>query len=344
MGGISTIGTAAALSPDLVFSQKEKPEIIKPQRLQSGDTVGLIAPASGVFEPATIREGRETLKSLGYKVKLGKNISKQFGYLAGSDKGRVDDLHRMFKDDKVKAIVAIRGGYGSMRILNLIDYELIKNHPKILLGYSDITALHLAIHAVTGLVTFHGPVAISRFSQYTQKYFYQVVSSSSAIGEIEHPEPVYKLHPTAHFFTIHGGKAHGKLIGGNLTLLTALLGTPFDYDTTNKIVFIEEVGEEPYSIDRMLTQLFLAGKLQSAAGIVIDRCAKCGPRDYKPAFINTLSVEEVIKDRLQNLKIPIVFGFSLGHVADKPTLPLGIEVTLDADNRKLIFEEGAVAA
>ncbi|MBD3288732.1 LD-carboxypeptidase [candidate division KSB1 bacterium] len=342
IGEVSAIGTAAALAPGIAGAKSQSQKIIKPPALSKGDTVGLITPASGIFDPQTIREGRETLDSLGFNVKFGKNISRRYGYLAGSDEERAADLHEMFRDDEVKAIVALRGGYGSMRLLQMLDYDLIRENPKILLGYSDITSLHLAIHAMTGLVTFHGPVAISSFTEYTQNYFFKITGSKTAIGEIAHPKPESELSPTAHFFTINGGFASGRLIGGNLTLMTALLGTPYEFDTAGKILFIEEVGEEPYSIDRMLTQLLLAGKLDNAAGIIIDRCSRCGPSDYKPAFINTLSVEEVFIDRLKHLDIPIVFGFSIGHVANKPTLPLGIEVTLDATNHRLRFKESAI--
>jgi len=342
MGEVSALGSVAAISPHLIFNSQQKNQIFKPQRLVQGDTIGLITPASSIFEPKTIRQGVETMQSLGFKVKLGKHIKKQYGYLAGSDQERVDDLHRMFDDDDIKAIIALRGGYGTLRLLHLIDYDLIRKKPKILLGYSDITALHLAIHALTGLVTFHGPVAISSFSEYTQRYFWQTLTTGQPVGVLDHPQPEGKLYPTADFQTIHGGAARGQLIGGNLTLLTALLGTAYDMDWSGKILFIEEVGEEPYSIDRMLTQMQLAGKFDGLAGIVIDRCAKCSPSEYKPAFLNTLSVEEVFEDRLCHLKIPISFGFSLGHTADKPTLPLGIEVTLDADKQQLIFEEAAV--
>ncbi len=342
IGEVSAISTAAALSPRTVVGKNQSLKIIKPQALKKGDTVGLIAPASGIFEPQTIRDGQETLANLGFRVKLGKNISRRYGYLAGLDEERLNDLHDMFQDGEVKAIIALRGGYGSMRLLENLDYDLIRKNPKILLGYSDITSLHLAIHAKTGLVTFHGPVAISSFTDYTQEYFYKIVSSATPIGDIKHPKPNSELSPTSHFFTIKDGVARGRLIGGNLTLMTALLGTPYEFDTTDKILFIEEVGEEPYSIDRMLTQLSFAGKFNNAAGIVIDRCRKCGPSDYKPAFSNTLSVEEVFIDRLKHLDIPVVFGFSIGHVADKPTLPLGIEVTLNATNHTLTFEESAI--
>ncbi len=316
--------------------------VIKPMHLAPGDTVGLIAPASSAFEPMTIREGIETLRSLGFIVKVGAHIGEKWGYLAGNDANRVADLHQMVQDSEVKAIFALRGGYGSMRLLNLIDYDLIKNHPKILIGYSDITSLLLAIHQKTGLVTFHGPVAISSFSKYTREIFWKMVSSSQAVGEIPHPDPANPLRPTAHLNTIRPGKATGRLVGGNLTLFTALLGTPYEVDTRGAVLFLEETGEEPYDVDRMLTQLLLAGKLDQIAGLVFDKCPDCKPSDYKPAFYNSLSLEEVLEDRLGKLNCPVLYGLHLGHESDKPTLPIGITVTLDADRKVLAVDEPAV--
>jgi len=342
IGGLTSLMAAITFVPGDILGESLKPQIIKPPRLQPGDTVGLIAPASAAFEPATIREGVETLASLGFNVKTGKFIKEKYGYLAGSDEQRAADLHQMFEDDEVKAIIALRGGYGSMRLLNLIDYNLVKNNPKIFIGYSDITSLNLAIHHRTGLVTFHGPVAISSFSKYTLEYFWKMVSSTEPAGEIIHPEPDNSLRPTAHLNTIQPGKATGRLIGGNLTLFTALLGTPYEVDTRDAILFLEETGEEPYDVDRMLTQLLLAGKLDHVAGLVFDRCPNCKPADYKPAFYNTFSLEEVLEDRLGQLNCPVVYGLNVGHEADKPTLPMGIRVTLDADRKALIFEEAAV--
>lgn len=342
LGGLSALTTATALFPKGLFANNPNTHVIKPPRLKPGDTVGLIAPASAPFESATIREGVETLQSLGFKVKAGKYIKEKYGYLAGSDEKRIADLHEMFKDVEVKAIIALRGGYGSMRLLNLIDYNLIKNNPKIVIGYSDITSLNLGIYHKTGLVTFHGPVAISSFSKYTQEYFWKILSSTEAAGEIRHPDPDNPLRPTAHLNTIRPGKATGRLIGGNLTLFTALLGTPYAVDTKDAILFLEETGEEPYDVDRMLTQLLLAGKLDHVAGIIFDKCPNCKPGEYKPAFYNTLSLEEILEDRLGQLRCPVLYGLNVGHEADKPTLPMGIKVTLDADRKVLIFEEAAV--
>jgi muramoyltetrapeptide carboxypeptidase len=342
VGGLTSILTASTFIPGAILGQNHNNQIIKPPRLQPGDIVGLIAPASAAFEPATIREGVETLQSLGFKVKIGKHIKEKYGYLAGSDEQRVTDLHQMFKDVEVKAIIALRGGYGSMRLLNLIDYNLVKKNPKIFLGYSDITSLNLAIYQKTGLVTFHGPVAISSFSKYTQEYFWKVVSSTESPCEIIQPDPGNPLRPTAHLNTIRPGKARGRLVGGNLTLFTALLGTPYEVDTRDAVLFLEETGEEPYDVDRMLTQLLLAGKLDHVAGVIFDRCPNCKPADYKPAFYNSFSLEEVLEDRLGQLSCPVLYGLNVGHEADKPTLPMGIKVTLDADRKAIIFEEAAV--
>lgn len=342
LSGISSVVATSTFLPASFLRNKQRQALIKPVRLKTGDTVGLIAPASAAFEQATIREGVETLQSLGFKVKTGKHIKAKYGYLAGTDEQRVADLHEMFQDDEVKGVIALRGGYGSMRLLNLIDYDLIKNNPKVFVGYSDITALNLAIYHRTGLVTFHGPVAISSFSKYTQEYFWKVVGSPAATGEIKHPDPENPLRPTANLNTICSGKATGRLLGGNLTLFTALLSTPYEVDTSGAILFLEETGEEPYDVDRMLTQLLLAGKLEQVAGIIFDRCPNCKPADYKPAFYNTLSLEEVLEDRLGKLRCPVIFGLNVGHEADKPTLPIGVQVTLDADRKLFIFEEAAV--
>jgi len=229
-----------------------------------------------------------------------------------------------------------------MRLLDLIDYNLIRKHPKIFIGYSDITAFNLTIYQQTGLITFHGPVAISSFSQYTKDHFLKLIMTPEPLGEISRPKPENPLRPTAHLNTIRSGKAKGKLIGGNLTIFTALLGTPYEVDTKDAILFLEETGEEPYDVDRMLTQLLLANKLDQVAGIVFDKCPDCKPRDYKPAFYNTFSLEEVVEDRLGKLGCPVLFGLSLGHEADKPTMPIGIQTTLDADRQTLIFDEAAV--
>jgi len=342
IGNMTALGTATAFSNEFLWEKSRSPKpLIKPPRLRKGDTIGLITPASGLFEPSSRHEAREVLESLGFQIKFGQNIRQRNGYLAGTDRERVTDLHEMFLDNSVQAILTIRGGYGSGRLLDQIDYDLIQQHPKILMGYSDITALHLALHKMTGLVTFHGPVALSTFNDYSTKYVLQVLTQTEPVGEIKDP-PLDPLRKTLGVVPIREGVASGALIGGNLTMITATLGTPFEIETKDKILFLEEVGEEPYAIDRMLTQLRHAGKLHTAAGIVIDRCARCGPRDYKPAFENTLSVEEVYHDRLHDLNCPVMFGLSLGHVAHKPTLPLGIPASMNTSTGRIQINAAAV--
>src|SRR5262249_47966013 len=168
---------------------------------------------------------------------------------------RLDDLHAMFRDSEVRAVFAIRGGYGSEHLLDRIDYDLIRRNPKIFLGYSDITALHLAIHQKTGLVTFHGPVVLSRFSEYTQKWFRKALFEAAPIGEVANPPETNRLRPTHNLRTVRPGRARGPLIGGNLSLIATTMGTPYEIDTRGRILFLEDVDEQPYSIDRMLTQL-----------------------------------------------------------------------------------------
>lgn len=317
--------------------------IIKPPRLQMGDTIGLITPASRPFEIERAKiEAKEKMEVLGFKVKFGKNVNKKWGYLAGSDEDRVDDIHNFFEDDDIKAIFAIRGGYGSGRLLRHLDYELIKNNPKILLGYSDITSLLIGIHQKTGLVTFHGPVAISTFTDYTKKYFFKTLMEANPVGEIEDAPYEENLQQSNRVWTVNAGKAKGKLIGGNLTLICMSLGSPYELDTKERILFIEEVGEEPYDLDRMLTQLYNAGKFDNCKGVVFDRMTKVKTANHLPAYSSSLSVEDVITDRFKEYDYPVCLGLSLGHIKDKPTLPLGINAELDCDKGRLSLLESAV--
>lgn len=314
---------------------------IKPKALREGDTVGLITPSTSVSDPDRLLLAERTLRYFGLKPKFGRNVKKKEGYLGGSVEERVSDLHDMFRDPEVKAVFCIRGGFGSAHLLDAIDYNLIARNPKILLGYSDITALHLAIHRKTGLVTFHGPVVLSRFSAYTQEHFRKAVFQTKPLGVLTNPPDSDPLRPSHLMRTVRPGKARGPLVGGNLTLISTTLGTPYEIDTKGKIVFIEDVDEQPYSVDRMLTHLKLAGKLDQAAGIVFGECADCRPRDFKPSFDSTFTTAEVVDRILGKLSIPVFTGLTIGHTDDQLTLPLGVMATLDADEKKLIVEEAA---
>jgi muramoyltetrapeptide carboxypeptidase len=271
---------------------------------------------------------------------LGRNIGRKWGYLAGTDAERAQDVMDMFRDGQVRAIFALRGGYGTIRMLPLLDYRVIRANPKILIGYSDITSLHLAIHKLAGIVTYHGAVATSTFNEYSTRYLKATLGRKEPAGMIETPATAL---PMTIWPDGAPAVARGALAGGNLTLVCASLGTPYEIETAGKVLFLEEVGEEPYSIDRMLTQLAQSGKLQSAAAVLLDRCAKCKPAEYKPAFENTLSIEEVIQDRIGGLGVPVLYGLSIGHVADKPVLPLGVIAAVHKTEAAFSIEETAIA-
>jgi muramoyltetrapeptide carboxypeptidase len=315
--------------------------LIKPPALRPGDTVGLITPASYVSDPDRLALAARTIDYFGLKMKLGKNVGKRSGYLAGSEEERLEDLHGMFSDDTVKAVFAIRGGYGSAHLLDRIDYALIRRNPKIFLGYSDITALHLAILKRAGLVTFHGPIVLSPFTDYTQRWFRRALFEPKPLGTIGNPPESNRLRPAHILRTIRPGRAKGPLAGGNLTLISTTMGTPYEIETQGRILFLEDVDEQPYSVDRMLTQLRLAGKLDAAAGVVFGECDNCRPRDYKPSFESTLSLGEVLDNILGTLKIPVLSGLTIGHTSDQLTLPLGVAATLDTAKGELVLEEAA---
>lgn len=329
----------ALIAASRPLSAAESP--LKPKVLRSGDTVGLITPAAYVSDPDRLATAERTVRYFGLKPRFGRNVGKRSGYLGGSVDERLADLHEMFGDPEVKGVFCIRGGYGAGQLLGRIDYDLIRRNPKVFLGYSDITSLHLAIQKRTGLVTFHGPVAVSAFSRYTQESFRKALFEAKPIGRLANPPESNELRPAHTLRALHGGTAHGRLIGGNLSLISATMGTPFEIETRGHILFIEDVGEEPYRLDRMLTQLRLAGKLEAAAGIVWGECSECTPKDYKPSFESTFSTAEVIDNLLGDLKVPVLAGLTIGHTDDQLTLPEGVAATLDADKGELVIEESA---
>ena len=316
--------------------------LLHPKALRPGDTVALITPSTHVTDPDRLQTVARTVEYFGLKAKFGRNVRKKWGYAGGTIDERIDDLHAAFTDPAVKAVFCIRGGYAAGQLLDRIDYKLIAANPKIFIGYSDITAMHLAIHKLSGLVTFHGPVTTSAFTPYTQDCYKRALFSTKPLGELTNPPESNAFRPNHHIRTIRPGTARGKLVGGNMSLICATMGTPYEIDTRGKILFIEDVDEQPYTIDRMLTQLRLAGKLQQAAGIIWGECADCGPKDYKPSFTEgNFSVGEVVDNIFGALKVPVVSGLTIGHTADQLTLPLGVEATLDADTGTLTINESA---
>jgi muramoyltetrapeptide carboxypeptidase len=325
-----------------LLAAQSSPGLIRPKALRQGDTVGLITPSTYVSDPDSLATAARTLEYFGLRMKMGRNVRKRAGYLGGAVAERLADLHEMFRDPEVKAVFAIRGGYGAEHLLDGIDYDLIRRNPKIFLGYSDITALHLAIQKKAGLVTFHGPVILSGFSEYTQTWFRKALFSTEPLGTLANPPETNRLRPRHTVRTIRPGRARGPLIGGNLTLISTTMGTPYEIETRGRILFLEDVGEEPYSIDRMLTQLRLAGKLASAAGIVFGECRDCRPRDYQPSFNSTFTLGEVLDEILGQVKVPMFSGLTFGHTDDQLTLPEGVMTTLDADRGELTVEEAAL--
>lgn len=314
---------------------------LKPSALKPGDTIGIVAPASHSALPSALSNGRRSLESLGFRTVTATHLADRHGFLAGQDDDRLADLEAMFADPDIQGIVCLRGGYGSMRMLPRMDFENIRAHPKVFVGYSDITALHGAIHRKTGLVTFWGPMVASDmspdFHPFNRDAFTKAVTGTAAIGTIAHPDGL----PPAQ--VIRGGAAVGPLIGGTLSLLAAAVGTPYEFEYDGAILFFEDVGEEPHRIDRMLTQLLQAGRLERVSGIVIGECAGCGSAPNNPSFpYGNFSIEEVFADRLQPLGIPVVYGLAIGHGTCKATLPLGVRATLDGDAGRLTVEESGV--
>ena len=310
----STLAAGLAL-PVAGFSAPAPRRPVLPPRVKKGDMVGLVTPASYIDDESLERAYRQ-IEGLGLVVKPGRYLRAQQGYLAGSDQERLDDLHAMFADRSVKAVWCARGGYGSARLLPKLNLDLIRRNPKILLGYSDITALLNVISRDTGLVTYHGPVGNSELTPYTERYLRAAIMEGSDWERIELPDDA-----TGHYI-IHPGQASGTLWGGNLSLLAAMAGTDFAPPVAGNLLFMEEVGEKPYRIDRMLTTLRQAWKLQTAAGIVLGKFADCEP----DAGDRSLSLRETLTDRLGDLGIPVAYGLPIGHIKDMCTLPVGATV------------------
>ncbi len=317
-----------------------KPKLLKVSPLQPGATIGLIAPASPVSEEK-YQKAIANLASLGFKIQEGKHLRSRNGHLAGTDAERAEDLLWAFEDPAVDAVWCIRGGYGCTRLLPLLDFERICRHPKLFIGYSDVTALHVAIGQKTGLVTFHGPVGASDFTEFTLDHFRRVLMNPTPRFEIRLPGPDDVLAGEEFRPEIlTAGRASGPLIGGNLSLLAALTGTEWQPKFRGKIVFIEEVGEQPYRLDRMLTQLLEGTDLALAAGIVLGVFLDCQPK--REEF--SLSLSATLRDRLGALGCPVVYGLPFGHIPNQATLPYGTLGELDTEKRSLALIEYAVEA
>jgi muramoyltetrapeptide carboxypeptidase len=313
---------------------------IRPRRLRPGDTVGVVAPSSMVAESMPVEIARESLEAMGLRVRMGAYTRARYGYLSGRDEERADDVNRMFRDPDVNAVFALRGGWGAARILPLLDWGAIRDNPKVLLGYSDVTSLLLAVHARTGLVTFHGPMGISDWTPFPVEHLRSVLFRAEAPTLSNPVDAGDTLVQTRNRIqTIHPGTVRGRLLGGNLTVLSAIVGTPYLPDWDGAILFLEDVGEEVYRMDRMLTHLKLAGILGRIAGFVFGRCTGCGPS----TGYGSLTMEELFRDHIAPLGIPAWTGAMIGHITDQWTVPVGAEAEIDASRGTVRLLEPAVA-
>ncbi len=314
---------------------------ILPGRLNAGDTIGIVAPASAPPDPKSVDCSVAALERLGFKVNLAPNVRKRWGFLAGSDRDRANDLMGMFTDRKVKAILCVRGGYGASRLLPLLDYQAIRANPKIFIGYSDITSLHCAFLVKANLVSFHGPMLNSDFVKKDMPDF-TLVSFLKTLMQPSAPGSICDGYRRKTVKVLRGGVASGPLRGGNITLVCAALGTPYQPEFRGRILFFEDVDEAPYRFDRMLTQLLNAGLLQQVAGVAIGINAGCKDPKAAKAKEYRQTLEDVFRERLLPLKVPIVVGLPFGHIPLNATLPVGVRATLDAVKGDLLITEPAV--
>lgn len=315
-------------------------KIIKPSKLKIGDTIALVAPGSYISKEE-LDESIKKIETLGFKAVYSDKILNQLGYLAGNDSLRAEDLMEKFEDKSVNGIMCVRGGYGCARILPLLDYKSIKKNPKVLIGYSDVTALMYGIFKKTGIITFHGPVSISTFNNFSLKNFNSVLMESNFPQKFYNATEDMDDNPYG-VVSIVNGKAKGRLIGGNLSIMVSLIGTEYDVSYDNAIVFIEEIGEEPYRIDRMLTQLIQAKKFDNASGVMMGIFRKCEQKIEDPSFKNSFTLMEVLLDRFSNLKIPVIYGMSFGHIKNKFTIPFGAYASLDTEEQIFSLEQSPV--
>jgi muramoyltetrapeptide carboxypeptidase len=314
--------------------------LIRPPRLTAGNRIGLVAPGGPLLERDDLTRAEELCRALGYEPVLGKNAYRRLGYLAGTDEERLADLNGAIQESSIDAIWCIRGGYGSIRLLDRVDYVALARRPKALIGFSDATALLNAVTRLTGVVTFHGPVARAAMPEFSRRHFQRVLAEADSPGRLDRlPQPADVLvSPENRIVALCGGTAEGPLAGGNLTLLQCLIGTPYFPELAGAILFLEDAGEDLYRVDRMLAHLRLIGALRRLAGVLTGRFTdlkrSCGD--------GALGFDEVLASYFEPLGIPVVYGFPVGHIEAQWTLPLGVRARLDADAGEVELLEPAV--
>ncbi|MEC9144058.1 MAG: LD-carboxypeptidase [Pseudomonadota bacterium] len=332
---LSLASTLMGFAPSLALADAAT----RPTRLRPGDTIGLVAPASVTYESLQLQIALEALEAMGLKAKVGPHVMDRYGYLAGEDEDRASDINAAFADPEIDAVFALRGGWGASRLLPFLDFDLIAKNPKIFLGYSDITSLLNAIYAKAGVVTFHGPNVMSRWNEFTYQGMREVLFDARA-STYSNPEVIdndlvarkYRIQ------TINAGKATGHLIGGNLTLMSALVGTSYFPNASGAILFLEDVGEAIYRVDRMMTQLKLSGVLGQVSGVVFGHFTDVTPN---PGLGN-FALMDILKQHCEPLGVPCYFGAMIGHVEQQSTVPVGAIAEMDAGAGVLRLKEPAV--
>jgi muramoyltetrapeptide carboxypeptidase len=313
----------------------------RPPRLRAGSRVALVAPAGPLSERDDLARGIELCRALGYQPVAGSHVLDRYGYLAGSDEARLADLNGALHDSAIEAIWCLRGGYGITRILDQVDMDAFAARPRAVIGFSDVSALLLGLHRRTGVVTFHGPMSRAPLTSFSRTHLERVLTDATAAGPLGRlPMPAGVLAPRApRIVTLHAGVAEGPLIGGNLSLLLALAGTRYFPDLDGALLFLEDVGEDLYRVDRLLAQLRMLGALERLAGVIVGQFTemKRGAGDG-----GALAFDEVLTTYLVPLGIPVAYGFPIGHVDDQWTLPIGVRARLDAAAGEVEVLEGAV--
>lgn len=328
-------GASAAAAPGAAPA----PRIVRPPRLRAGDVAGLVAPAFASYESVEIEIAQDVTRAFGLEPRLGAHVRDRHGYLAGRDEDRAADVNRFFADPSVKAVLAIQGGGGCARVLPHLDWEAIGRNPKVVAGFSDVTGLHCGLQAKAGLVSFHAPVLVSSWPRFSVEQFRRVVFEGEAVTMANPPGQEDRLvQREDRTRTITPGKARGRLVGGNLSVLTSLVGTPYLPSFDGALLFLEDVEEEIRRVDRMMTQLRLAGLLDRISGFIFGTCSKCGPGER----YGSLTLEEVLDEHVKPLGVPAYEGAMIGHQARQFTVPVGIEVEVDASAGTITMLEPAV--
>ena len=341
---IASGATAAALSasPGAQAQAGAAPRLplVRPRRLRPGDTLALINPSGAVYERAPYTLAIETLQALGFVVREAPHLRARYGHFAGTDAQRASDVNAMFADPTVHGLLAMTGGSGGNRILPLLDYDAIRRAPKFLGGFSDTTALVNAVHARTGLVTFHCPLAATEWNSFSTEHWRGAVVDALALTLANPKDRDEHIVPrTGRVHTLRGGKARGPLLGGNLAVLTSMAGSPYWPAFDGAILFLEDTNEFIYRVDRMLSTLKISGVLQRLNGVVLGAFTRCEPGD---GHYGTLTLDEVFDDYFKPLNIPVYSGALFGHIRRKFTLPVGLEVEMDADAGTVRFLQPAV--